>query len=32
MAGQLSGKSKMSIAKRESLRFLGGLQKDIPVG
>ena len=32
MAGQLSGKSKMSIAKRESLRFLKGLQKDVPVG
>ena len=32
MAGQLSGRSKMSIAKRESLRFLQALQKDVPVG
>ncbi|GAA0406952.1 hypothetical protein GCM10009133_14460 [Cocleimonas flava] len=32
MAGKLGGKSKMSIAKRESLRFLGALQKDVPVG
>ena len=32
MAGQLSGRSKMSIAKRESLRFLKALQKDVPVG
>lgn len=32
MAGQLSGKSKMSIAKKESSRFLDALQKDVPVG
>ncbi len=32
MAGKLGGKSKMSIAKRESLRFLEALQKDVPVG
>ena len=32
MAGQLSGKSKMSIAKTESARFLDALQKDVPVG
>jgi len=32
MAGQLSGKSKMAIAKRESSRFLKALQKDVPVG
>lgn len=32
MGAQLSGKSKMSIAKRESLRFLEALQKDVPVG
>lgn len=32
MAGQLGGQSKMSIAQRESLRFLEALQKDVPVG
>ncbi|KAG1707727.1 hypothetical protein GQR58_003377 [Nymphon striatum] len=32
MAGKLAGKSKMSIAKKESLRFLNALQKDVPVG
>lgn len=32
MGARLSGQSKMSIAKRESLRFLEALQKDVPVG
>jgi len=32
MGGKLLGKSKMSIAKNESLRFLEALQDDVPTG
>lgn len=32
MAGQVSGKSKMSIAKQQSAKFLIELAKDLPVG
>ena len=32
MAGQLGGETKMDVAKREAISFLGAIQEDVPVG